>query len=46
MDGIGALIKEHPQSSLALSAMRGHSRKTGVREPGGELSLDTGSAGT
>ena len=41
MNGIGALVKETPESSFSPSAMRGH-----IYEPGSGPSPDTESAGT
>ena len=40
MKGIGDLLKEHPESSLALSTKLGHSQKTAVYKPGSMLSPD------
>ena len=34
MNGISALIKETPESSLAPSAMQGHKEKMAIYEPG------------
>ena len=40
MNGISALIKDIPESSLAPSAMWGHSEKTAFCEPGSKFSSD------
>lgn len=46
MNDVSDLIKKTLQSSLTLSAMWAHSKKTAVREPGGRLSPDTASVDT
>ena len=43
MDGISALTKETPESSLAASTVGGHSKKMAIYEPESRLSQDTGS---
>ena len=45
MNGISALIKETPESSLVPSTKQGHSKKTAIWEPGSSPSPDTESAG-
>ena len=45
-NGISALIKKDPESSLSPSAMWRHSKKTTIYEPGRGPSPDTESAGT
>lgn len=44
MNKTSDLVKETPKRSLALSAMREHSKKIAVYEPASELSPDTESA--
>lgn len=46
MDGIRALIKEAPESSLVSSAMWGYSEKKTSYDPRGRLSLATKYAGS
>lgn len=41
MNGISALIKVTPESSLTLSIKWGHRKETTIYEPGSGLSLDT-----
>ena len=43
MNGISALTKETPESSLAVSIVGGHSKKMAIYEPESRLSQDTGS---
>ena len=45
MNGSSALIKETPESSLALSALWGHRKETAIYEPRNGFSPDTESAG-
>lgn len=45
MNGVGVLIKETPESSLALSTLWWQSEKLGVCESRNGLSPDTESAG-
>ena len=45
MNGISALIKETPESFFVPSTMRGHSKKTGLYDPGSKPSSDTKSVG-
>lgn len=46
MNGISALIKEIPESSLALSAMGGYSEEIAFYEAGSKPSPETESDGT
>lgn len=41
MNDVNALMKETPERSLTPSAMRGHSEKVALNEPGSEPSPDT-----
>lgn len=45
INGISAIIKEAPESSLTPSATWGHREKLAVYKPGNETSQDTESAG-
>ena len=45
MNGLSALIKETPESTLPLFHLQGHREKTAVYRAGRNLSPDTGSAG-